>query len=207
MIDKAPEEKKRGITINLTTIEYETDKRHYAHIDCPGHIDYVKNMITGAAKMDGAILVVSAQDGVMPQTREHILLCRQIGVSNIIVFLNKCDLAKDPELNELVEMEVKEILGKYKYDPDQTEFIRGSALAAVQGTDKEIGEKAIEKLLNAMDEKIAEPVRDVDKAFLTSVDSIFNIEGRGLVVTGTVEAGKCKVGDEVDIIGFRVKEN
>jgi elongation factor Tu len=204
MIDKAPEEKKRGITINLTTIEYETAKRHYAHIDCPGHIDYVKNMITGAAKMDGAILVVSAQDGVMPQTREHILLCRQIGVANIIVFLNKCDLARDPELNELVEMEVKEILGKYKYDPEKTEFIRGSALCAIQGTEREIGEKAIEKLLNAMDEKIPEPVRDVDKPFLISIDSIFNIEGRGIVVTGTVEAGKCKVGDEVDIIGLKV---
>jgi elongation factor Tu len=204
-IDKSPEEKKRGITINLTTIEYETEKRHYSHIDCPGHIDYVKNMITGAAKMDGGVLVVSAIDGVMPQTREHILLCRQIGVGTIIVFLNKCDLSKDPDIQELVEMEVKEILSKYKYDPDDTAFIRGSALCAVQGTDKELGEKAIENLLNAMDTKIPEPVRDVDKPFLLSIDSIFNIEGRGIVITGTVEAGKCKVGDDVEITGFKRK--
>jgi elongation factor Tu len=161
-------------------------------------------MITGAAKMDGAILVVSAQDGVMPQTREHILLCRQIGVSTIIVFLNKCDLSKDPELNELVEMEIKELLAKYKYDPEGTAFVRGSALCAVQNTDKELGPDAIQKLINYMDERIPEPVRDVDKPFLLSIDSIFNIEGRGVVVTGTVEAGKCKVGDDVEIVGFKV---
>jgi elongation factor Tu len=205
MIDKAPEEKKRGITINATTVEYQTEKRHYAHIDCPGHIDYVKNMITGAAKMDGGILVVSAVDGVMPQTREHILLCRQIGVSTIIVFLNKCDLVKDPELNELVEMEVKELLAKYKYDPETTTFIRGSALCAVQGIEPELGIKAVETLLDTMDEKIPEPVRDIDKPFLLAIDSIFNIEGRGCVVTGTVETGKCKVGDDIEIVGYRRK--
>jgi len=186
-------------------VEYETDKRHYAHIDCPGHIDYVKNMITGAAKMDGGILVVSAQDGVMPQTREHILLCRQIGVNTIIVFLNKCDLARDPELNELVEMEVKELLAKYKYDPEDTVFIRGSALCAVQGIEKELGVDAIEKLVNAMDAKIPEPQRDVDKPFLLAVDSTFVIKGRGVVVTGTVETGKCKMGDDVEIIGYQRK--
>jgi elongation factor Tu len=204
-IDKAPEEKKRGITINSTTVEYTTDKRHYAHVDCPGHIDYVKNMITGAAKMDGGILVVSAQDGVMPQTREHILLCRQIGVQKIIVFLNKCDVVNDPELHELVEMEVKEILEKYKYDPETTTFIRGSALAAVQDTDKELGENAIKKLVEAMDNEIPEPVREMDKPFLLSIDSIYNIEGRGCVVTGTVEQGKVKQGDEVDIVGYKRK--
>jgi elongation factor Tu len=184
-------------------VEYETDKRHYAHIDCPGHIDYVKNMITGAAKMDGGVLVVSAQDGVMPQTREHILLCRQIGVSTIIVFLNKCDLARDPELNELVEMEVKELLAKYKYDPDNTSFIRGSALCAVQGIEKELGTDSIQKLLDSMDEKIPEPVRDLDKPFLLAIDSIYIIKGRGCVVTGTVETGKCKMGDEVEVIGYQ----
>lgn len=204
-IDKAPEEKKRGITINATTVEYQTEKRHYAHVDCPGHIDYIKNMITGAAKMDGAILVVSAQDGVMPQTREHILLCRQIGVSTIIVFLNKCDLARDPELNELVEMEVKEILQKYKYDPEATIFIRGSALCAVNGQEPELGEKAITKLLDTMDETIPEPTRDVDKPFLLAIDSIYNVEGRGCVVTGTVETGKCKIGDDIEIVGFKRK--
>lgn len=162
-------------------------------------------MITGAAKMDGGVLVVSAVDGVMPQTREHILLCRQIGVKTIIIFLNKCDLAKDPELNELVEMEVKELLQKYNYDPETAVFIRGSALSAVNGTDKEIGEDSIEKLLNAMDEKIPEPVRDVDKPFLLSVDAVVNIKGRGTVVTGSVETGKCKMGDECEIVGYQRK--
>lgn len=164
-------------------------------------------MITGAAKMDGAILVVSALDGVMPQTREHILLCRQIGVSAIIVFLNKCDLSKDPELNELVEMEVKELLTKYKYNAEETSFIRGSALCAVQKTDKELGEDSIIKLLGSMDEKIPEPIRDVDKPFLLSLDNIYNIEGRGIVVTGTIETGKAKVGDDVEIVGYKVKMN
>jgi elongation factor Tu len=162
-------------------------------------------MITGAAKMDGGVLVVSAQDGVMPQTREHILLCRQIGVSTIIVFLNKCDLARDPELQELVEMEVKELLAKYKYDPEATVFIRGSALCAVQGTEKELGVDAIQKLLDNMDEKIPEPVRDIDKPFLLAIDSIYNIKGRGCVVTGSVENGKCKMGDEVEIVGYQRK--
>jgi elongation factor Tu len=160
-------------------------------------------MITGAAKMDGGILVVSAADGVMPQTREHILLCRQIGVAAIVVFLNKCDISKDPELNELVEMEIKELLAKYNYDPDNTTFIRGSALCAVNGTEPELGSKAIDMLLDAMDEKIPEPVRDIDKPFLLSIDSIFNIEGRGCVVTGTVETGKCKVGDDIEIVGYK----
>lgn len=204
-IDKAPEEQKRGITINATTVEYSTEKRHYAHIDCPGHIDYIKNMITGAAKMDGGILVVSSVDGVMPQTREHILLCRQIGVSTIIVFLNKCDLNRDEELQELVEMEVKELLAKYKYDPEDTIFIRGSALCSIQGTEKELGSDAIDKLLNAMDEKIPEPERDIDKPFLLAIDSIFNIKGRGCVVTGTVEMGKCKMGDDIEVVGYQRK--
>jgi elongation factor Tu len=204
-IDRAPEEKRRGITINATTVEYETETRHYAHIDCPGHIDYVKNMITGAAKMDGGVLVVSAQDGVMPQTREHILLCRQIGVQTIIVFLNKCDLAKDTELQELVEMEVKELLAKYQYDPEATVFIRGSALCAVQGIEKELGADAIQKLLDTMDEKIPEPVRDIDKPFLLAIDSVYLIMGRGCVVTGSVETGKCKMGDEVEIVGYQRK--
>ena len=162
-------------------------------------------MITGAAKMDGGVLVVSAQDGVMPQTREHILLCRQIGVSTIIVFLNKCDLARDPELNELVEMEVKELLQKYQYDPEETVFIRGSALCAIQGVEKELGTDAIAKLLDTMDEKIPEPVRDIDKPFLLAIDSIYNIKGRGCVVTGSVENGKCKMGDEVEIVGYQRK--
>jgi elongation factor Tu len=204
-IDKTQEEKSRGITINATTVEYETEKRHYAHVDCPGHIDYIKNMITGAAKMDGGILVVSAADGVMPQTKEHILLCRQIGVGTIIVFLNKCDVSRDAELTELVEMEVKEILSKYNYDPNKTVFIRGSALCAIQGIEPDIGSQALEKLINALDQEIPEPVRDIDKPFLLAVDSSFNIPGRGCVATGSVETGKCKVGDEVEIVGYRRK--
>lgn len=204
-IDKTKEEQKRGITINATTIEYTTDKNHYAHIDCPGHHDYVKNMITGAAKMDGAILVVSAADGVMPQSREHILLCRQIGVETIIVFLNKCDLVKDSELHELVEMEIKELLEKYQYDPEKVKFIRGSALACLQDTDKELGHDAIKKLLETMDSEIKEPERDVDKPFLLSIDGMINIEGRGCVATGTVEQGRCKIGDEMEIVNYRRK--
>lgn len=204
-IDKAPEEKARGITINATTIEYESDKRHYGHVDCPGHADYVKNMITGAARMDGGILVVSAADGAMPQTREHILLCRQVGVKNIIVFLNKCDLVTDPEMHELVEMEVRELLSHYEYDGDNVPIIKGSALAALQGTDPVLGDKAIEQLIDALDKNIEIPVREKDKDFLLSIDSSVNVAGRGTVVTGTVEQGKCKVGDEVHMIGIKRK--
>lgn len=204
-IDRAPEEKARGITINATTIEYESANRHYGHVDCPGHADYVKNMITGAARMDGGILVVSAADGAMPQTREHILLCRQVGVKNIIVFLNKCDMVTDPEMHELVEMEVRELLSTYEYDGDNTVFIKGSALCALNGTDPELGEKAMEKLVEALDTQIELPERLKDKEFLMSVDSSVNIPGRGTVVTGTVEQGKCKVGDEVHMIGIKRK--
>jgi elongation factor Tu len=202
-IDKSPEEKARGITINATTIEYETESRHYGHVDCPGHADYVKNMITGAARMDGGILVVSAADGAMPQTREHILLCRQVGVKSIVVFLNKVDLVEDEEMHELVEMEVRELLSHYDYDGDNTTFIKGSALAALNGTDPEIGVEAIEKLVNAMDEHFVEPVREKDKDFLMSVDSSVSIAGRGVVATGTIEQGSCKINDEVHLIGIR----
>ena len=204
-IDKAPEEKARGITINATTIEYESDTRHYGHVDCPGHADYVKNMITGAARMDGGILVVSAADGAMPQTREHILLCRQVGVKNIIIFLNKCDLVTDPEMHELVEMEVRELLSQYDYDGDEAVFVKGSALAALNGTDKELGEQAIIKLVEALDKNIELPERFKDKDFLMSVDSALNISGRGCVVTGTIEQGKTKVGDDVHMIGIKRK--
>merc|ERR1719326_1944832 len=176
-IDKAPEEKARGITINASTIEYETDSRHYGHVDCPGHADYVKNMITGAARMDGGILVVSAADGAMPQTREHILLCRQVGVKTIIVFLNKCDLVEDEEMHELVEMEVRELLSDYDYDGDNTVFIKGSALSALNGTDPELGEQAMEQLVQAMDEHIIEPEREKDKDFLMSIETSVNISG------------------------------
>ena len=186
-IDKAPEEKARGITINASTIEYESDKRHYGHVDCPGHADYVKNMITGAARMDGGILVVSATDGAMPQTREHILLCRQVGVKNIIVFLNKCDVVQDEEMHELVEMEVRELLSAYDYDGDNTIIVKGSALCALNGTDPELGKNAIEKLVQAMDENFAEPERLTDKPFLMSIDQSINISGRGTVCTGTIE--------------------
>jgi elongation factor Tu len=202
-IDKAPEEKARGITINATTIEYESDERHYGHVDCPGHADYVKNMITGAARMDGGILVVSAADGAMPQTREHILLCRQVGVKNIIVFLNKCDIVTDPEMHELVEMEIRELLNSYEYKGDDTPIVKGSALCALNGTDPELGEQAIEKLIKALDEYIEVPTREKDKDFLMSIDSSVNIPGRGCVVTGTIEQGKCKVGDDVQMIGIR----
>jgi elongation factor Tu len=201
-IDKAPEEKARGITINTATVEYQTDKRHYGHVDCPGHADYVKNMITGAAKMDCGILVVSAQDGPMPQTREHILLCRQVGVHNIIVFMNKCDVIRDPELHELVEMEVREILNQYEYDGTATKFVKGSALCASNDTEPEIGEKKILELLKIMDNDIPVPPRDKDKPLLMAVESTFNIGGRGTVVTGTIETGKCKSGEDVELVGY-----
>ena len=206
-IDKAPEEKARGITINATTIEYSTESRHYGHVDCPGHADYVKNMITGAARMDGGILVVSAADGAMPQTREHILLCRQVGVKTIIVFLNKCDLVQDEEMHELVEMEVRELLASYDYDGDNVVFIKGSALSALNGTDPELGSEAMEKLVQAMDDEFIEPERQVDKDFLMSIDSSLNIAGRGVVVTGTLEQGRAKINDEVHMIGIRRKHS
>ena len=201
-IDKAPEEKARGITINNTTVEYTTEKRHYAHVDCPGHEDYVKNMITGAAKMDAGILVVSAPDGAMPQTKEHVLLCKQVGVKTIIVFLNKCDLIDDEEMFELVEMEVQEILEKHDYDPANTVFIRGSALSALEGNNPELGMDKVKELLSVMDEQIGIPERDLDKPFQMAIESTYNIEGRGTVVTGTIEKGKVKTGDEVEIIGY-----
>ena len=201
-IDRAPEEKSRGITINNTTIEYFTEKRHYAHVDCPGHEDYVKNMITGAAKMDAGILVVSAPDGAMPQTKEHVLLCKQVGVQKIIVFLNKCDLIDDPEMFELVEMEVQEILEKYDYDPDNTVFIHGSALSALEGTNPDIGMNKVIELLEVMDEQIPIPERMVDKPFQMAIEGTYNIEGRGTVVTGTIDTGRIKNGDEIEIYGF-----
>lgn len=204
-IDKAPEEKARGITINASTIEYETETRHYGHVDCPGHADYVKNMITGAARMDGGILVVSATDGAMPQTREHILLCRQVGVKNIIIFLNKCDIVDDEDMHELVEMEVRELLSAYDYDGDSCEFIKGSALCALNGTDPELGEKAMEQLVNAMDNTFQLPERLVDKKFLMSIDQSINISGRGTVCTGTIEQGAVKLNQDVHLIGIRRK--
>ena len=202
-IDKAPEEKERGITISTAHVEYETDKRHYAHVDCPGHADYVKNMITGAAQMDGAILVVNAADGPMPQTREHILLARQVGVPAIVVFLNKVDQVKDKELIELVEEEIKELLTSYKFPGDKTPIIKGSALAAVEGKDEEIGKKAILELMKAVDEHIPQPDRPKDKPFLMPVEDVFSISGRGTVVTGRVEQGVVKTGEEIEIIGIR----
>ena len=200
-IDKAPEERERGITINTSHVEYETEKRHYAHVDCPGHADYVKNMITGAAQMDGAILVVSAADGPMPQTREHILLARQVGVPKIAVFLNKEDQVDDPELIELVEMEVRELLNEYEYEGDDTPIVVGSALKALEDPDGEWGDK-IMKMMEAVDEWIPSPVRDVDHPFLMPVEDIFTITGRGTVATGRVERGKVKVGDNVEIVGL-----
>nr|6I8R_A Chain A, Elongation Factor Tu [synthetic construct] len=200
-IDKAPEEKERGITINTAHVEYETENRHYAHVDCPGHADYVKNMITGAAQMDGAILVVSAADGPMPQTREHILLARQVGVPYIVVFLNKCDMVDDEELLELVEMEVRELLSEYDFPGDDIPIIRGSALKALEG-DEEWVEKIME-LMDAVDSYIPEPERDIDKPFLMPIEDVFSITGRGTVVTGRVERGIVKVGDEVEIVGLR----
>ena len=201
-IDKAPEEK-RDITISTAHVEYETEKRHYAHVDCPGHADYVKNMITGAAQMDGAILVVNAADGPMPQTREHILLARQVGVPAIVVFLNKVDQVKDKELIELVEEEIKELLTSYKFPGDKTPIIKGSALAAVEGKDEEIGKKAIMELMKAVDEHIPQPDRPKDKPFLMPVEDVFSISGRGTVVTGRVEQGIVKTGEEIEIVGIR----
>lgn len=200
-IDKAPEERERGITINTSHVEYETENRHYAHVDCPGHADYVKNMITGAAQMDGAILVVSAADGPMPQTREHILLARQVGVPAIVVFLNKCDMVDDEELLELVELEVRELLNQYEFPGDDIPFIRGSALKALEGDPKWV--KSIEELMEAVDNYIPTPERDADKPFLMPIEDVFTITGRGTVVTGRVERGTCKVGDQVEIVGLR----
>jgi elongation factor Tu len=201
-IDSAPEEKARGITINTAHVEYSTANRHYAHVDCPGHADYVKNMITGAAQMDGAILVVAATDGPMPQTREHILLARQVGVPSLVVFMNKIDIA-DPELAELVEMEIRELLSKYKYPGDDIPIVKGSALAAVEGKNPELGEKAIVALMEAVDSYIPTPARDIDKPFLMPVEDVFSISGRGTVVTGRIERGIVKVGEEIDIIGIK----
>ena len=202
-IDAAPEEKARGITINTAHVEYETANRHYAHVDCPGHADYVKNMITGAAQMDGAILVCSAADGPMPQTREHILLSRQVGVPALVVFLNKVDMVDDEELLELVEMEVRELLSSYQFPGDDIPVVKGSALAAVEGRDAAIGEEAILKLMQAVDDYIPQPERPVDMPFLMPVEDVFSISGRGTVVTGRVERGIVKVGEEVEIVGIR----
>ena len=203
-IDKAPEEKERGITIATAHVEYETEKRHYAHVDCPGHADYIKNMITGAAQMDGGILVVAATDGPMPQTREHILLARQVGVPQLVVFLNKCDLVDDPELLELVELEVRELLSSYDFPGDDVPVIRGSALKALECDDPNAPEaQCILELLNACDEFIPEPQRDIDKPFLMPIEDVFSISGRGTVVTGRVERGIFKVGDEVEIVGIK----
>ena len=202
-IDNAPEEKQRGITINTAHVEYETAERHYAHVDCPGHADYVKNMITGAAQMDGAILVVAATDGPMPQTREHILLARQVGIPRIVVFLNKCDLANDAELLELVEMEIRELLSANDFDGDNAPIIRGSAVSAVEDKNDGLGKEAIDALLKACDEYIPMPERPVDKPFLMPIEDVFSITGRGTVVTGRVESGVIKVGDECEIVGLR----
>ena len=200
-IDKAPEERERGVTINTAHVEYQTDKRHYAHVDCPGHADYVKNMITGAAQMDGAILVIAATDGPMAQTREHILLARQVGVPRMVVFLNKCDMVDDEELLDLVEMEVRELLTEYGFDGDNTPIIRGSALKALEGDPKYV--KAIEDLMDSVDEWIPTPERDNDKPFLMSIEDVFTITGRGTVVTGRVERGQLKLNDEVEIVGLK----
>jgi len=205
-IDAAPEEKARGITINTAHVEYETAKRHYAHVDCPGHADYVKNMITGAAQMDGAILVVSAADGPMPQTREHILLARQVGVPALVVFMNKVDMVDDAELLDLVEMEVRELLSSYQFPGDDIPIVKGSALAAVEGKNPEIGENAILELMNAVDSYIPQPDRPIDLPFLMPVEDVFSISGRGTVVTGRIEKGIVKVGDEVEIVGLRATQ-
>jgi elongation factor Tu len=203
-IDKAPEEKARGITIATAHVEYETGNRHYAHVDCPGHADYIKNMITGAAQMDGAILVVGADDGPMPQTREHILLARQVGVPSIVVFLNKCDMVDDEELIELVELELRELLTKYEFPGDDIPIVRGSALKALESDDADSEDvKPVFELLDAVDEFIPEPVRDMDKAFLMPIEDVFSISGRGTVVTGRVERGVIKVGDDVEVVGIR----
>ena len=200
-IDKAPEERERGITINTAHVEYSTDKRHYAHVDCPGHADYVKNMITGAAQMDGAILVIAATDGPMAQTREHILLAHQVGVPRIVVFINKCDMVDDPEMLELIEMDVRELLNKYGYDGDNTPFVYGSALKALEGDPKYV--EKIDELMNVIDEYIPTPQRDVDKPFLMSIEDVFTITGRGTVVTGRVERGRLNVNEEVEIVGLK----
>src|SRR5210317_835452 len=205
-IDGAPEERARGITIATAHVEYESDERHYAHVDCPGHADYVKNMITGAAQMDGAILVVSAADGPMPQTREHILLARQVGVPYIVVFMNKCDMVDDEELLELVEMEVRELLDKYEFPGDDTPIIRGSALKALEGDQSEIGEASIGKLAEALDSYIPTPERAVDGTFLMPVEDVFSISGRGTVVTGRIERGIVKVNEEIEIVGIKATE-
>ena len=202
-IDAAPEEKARGITINTAHVEYETENRHYAHVDCPGHADYVKNMITGAAQMDGAILVVSAADGPMPQTREHILLARQVGVPAIVVFLNKCDMVDDPELLELVELEVRELLNKYKFPGDTIPIIHGSALCALDDSNPTLGREAVLKLMAAVDSFIPQPERPIDKPFIMPVEDVFSISGRGTVVTGRIERGIIKVGEEIEIVGLR----
>jgi elongation factor Tu len=202
-IDKAPEERARGITINTAHVEYETSNRHYAHVDCPGHADYIKNMITGAAQMDGAILVVSAADGPMPQTKEHVLLARQVNVPAIVVFLNKCDMLDDEELLELVEMEVRELLSKYEFPGDKLPVVRGSALLALNGDTSNFGEPAIHRLMAAVDEAIPTPVREIDKPFLMPVEDVFTISGRGTVATGRVERGVVKVGDTVEIVGLK----
>lgn len=202
-IDNAPEERERGITIATAHVEYETANRHYAHVDCPGHADYIKNMITGAAQMDGAILVVSAADGPMPQTREHILLARQVGVPYIVVFLNKADMVDDPELLDLVELEVRELLSMYNFPGDKTPIIRGSALKALEGDKSDLGEGSISKLMDAVDSYIPEPKRDIDKPFLMPVEDVFSISGRGTVATGRVERGIVKVGEEIEIVGMR----
>ena len=206
-IDAAPEERERGITIATAHIEYETENRHYAHVDCPGHADYVKNMITGAAQMDGAILVVSAADGPMPQTREHILLSRQVGVPKIVVFMNKADMVDDEELTELVEMEIRELLDAYEFPGDDTPIVVGSALKALEGDDSEIGMPAVKQLVETLDEYIPEPERAVDQPFLMPIEDVFSISGRGTVVTGRVERGIVKVGDDIDIIGIKETES
>ncbi|MDR3405953.1 MAG: elongation factor Tu, partial [Chthoniobacter sp.] len=203
MIDKAPEEKARGITINTAHVEYETVNRHYAHVDCPGHADYVKNMITGAAQMDGGILVVSAADGPMPQTREHILLARQVGVPALVVFMNKCDMVDDPELLDLVEMEVRELLSSYDFPGDDIPIIRGSALVALENGDAKLGHDAVLELMKAVDEHIPQPARPLDQPFLMPIEDVFSISGRGTVVTGRVERGIVKVGETVEIVGIR----
>ena len=205
-IDKAPEEKARGITISTAHVEYETGKRHYAHVDCPGHADYVKNMITGAAQMDGGILVVSAADGPMPQTREHILLARQVGVPALVVYLNKTDMVDDPELLDLVELEVRELLSKYEFPGDEIPIVKGSALQALEGKDPDMGEKSIQALMEAVDAYIPQPDRPKDKPFLMPIEDVFSISGRGTVVTGRVESGIVKVGDEVEIVGIRATQ-
>ncbi len=202
-IDKAPEERARGITIATAHVEYQTDKRHYAHVDCPGHQDYIKNMITGAAQMDGAILVVSAADGPMPQTREHILLARQVGVPSLVVYMNKVDMVDDPELIELVELEVRELLSSYDFPGDDIPIIKGSALCALEGREPEVGQKSIDELMEAVDSYIPQPERAKDRPFLMPIEDVFTISGRGTVVTGRVERGIVKVGDEVEIVGLR----